>query len=54
MGVPQWFSVVDLPFDRLPPADALWLPKALSGSFFEATYQFDGNFKPIGLSKSTS
>lgn len=37
---PQWFSLADIPFDRMWADARLWLPRALAGDFVEETYFF--------------
>ena len=37
---PRWFSVDQIPFDRMWADARLWLPRALAGEFVEATYSF--------------
>lgn len=40
MGPPQWFPVHNLPLDRLPPADRVWLPLVLQGQHVVATASY--------------
>jgi hypothetical protein len=37
---PRWFPVDRIPFNRMWADARLWLPRALSGEFVEATYSF--------------
>jgi len=40
---PGWFSVNDIPFSKMWPADKIWLPKVLSGKTIEGTFTLDEN-----------
>ncbi|MGB6838712.1 MAG: 8-oxo-dGTP diphosphatase [Microgenomates group bacterium] len=44
---PQWFNVLNLPFDSMWDDDPLWFPKVLEGEKIEAWFSFDGNNKVI-------
>jgi len=40
---PEWFSVDDIPYEKMWADDPLWLPLALSGRKFEGTLTLDGD-----------
>lgn len=42
-AVPLWFSLDDLPFDRMWEDDRTWFPYMLSGRKFSGRYLFDGD-----------
>jgi ADP-ribose pyrophosphatase YjhB (NUDIX family) len=44
---PKWFSVNELPFDKMWSADKDWLPEVLKGNFVKADIYFDDNDKVI-------
>lgn len=37
---PKWFSVSELPFEKMWPDDTFWLPKMLKGELIRATFEF--------------
>jgi 8-oxo-dGTP pyrophosphatase MutT (NUDIX family) len=37
---PHWFPIDGIPFDRMWADARLWLPRALTGDFVDATYSF--------------
>jgi mutator protein MutT len=37
---PQWFSLGDLPFNKMWPDDEFWFPEVLSGKLVRATFTF--------------
>jgi len=37
---PQWFEVVNLPFDSMWPDDRYWLPEVISGKLLKAKFVF--------------
>jgi 8-oxo-dGTP pyrophosphatase MutT (NUDIX family) len=37
---PRWFSVDRIPFNRMWADAGLWLPRALSGTYVDETYEF--------------
>ena len=39
---PQWFSLGEIPFERMWPDDKLWLPLFLKGKRFKGTFLFQG------------
>lgn len=47
MGAPQWFDVSQLPIDRLPPSDRLWLPQVLAGTRIEARFDLGSDYTVI-------
>lgn len=47
MGPAQWFAVDDVPIDRLPPADRLWLPQVLRGQRVEARFELTSSYEVI-------
>ena len=36
--LPQWFSVSNIPFERMWPDDQIWLPKVLAGSRLHGSF----------------
>ncbi|MEX0881606.1 MAG: 8-oxo-dGTP diphosphatase [Candidatus Saccharimonadales bacterium] len=42
---PSWFKLHDVPYGQMWSGDGIWLPLALSGSYFEGTIEFDSNDK---------
>lgn len=40
MKTPTWFSVDNLPFDEMPPADKHWLPLVLAGNRLTAHFHY--------------
>ena len=42
-AIPQWFSVDNLPFDRMWEDDHTWFPYLLEGQRFSGRYLFDGD-----------
>lgn len=42
---PQWFSLDDLPFDKMWSSDFIWYPYFLRGDRFVAEFWFDENKK---------
>lgn len=47
MGWPEWYLVKQLPFHRMPPADRLWLPRALRGERWRFVFQLDRDSRPL-------
>ena len=43
---PEWFTVQDIPYDKMWVDDILWLPLVLDGKLLEATITFD-NWQPL-------
>jgi len=39
---PEWFSIGDVPYDRMWADDRYWLPHLLQGWRFRAWFRFDG------------
>jgi len=39
--LPEWFSISQLPYSRMWPADAIWLPKVLAGSFARMCFVYE-------------
>jgi len=54
MGNPQWFPLNNLPLDRLPQSDALWLQRVLQGEYLEITFQHDGEYNLLGHNLTAS
>jgi 8-oxo-dGTP pyrophosphatase MutT (NUDIX family) len=44
-GVLDWFSIKDLPLDRMWPDDRYWLPQALRGEFVNYRFYFSADNK---------
>ena len=40
---PQWFSVLDLPFEHMWSDDPFWLPHIVKGKFLKAVFRFGPN-----------
>ena len=40
---PKWFSVEDIPYQKMWADDKFWLPKVLEGDCIEADFYFDDN-----------
>lgn len=40
---PAWFTVGDIPFDKMWPDDIFWLPRALVGEKIKASFTFGDN-----------
>jgi 8-oxo-dGTP diphosphatase/2-hydroxy-dATP diphosphatase len=40
---PQWFQIVDIPYNEMWPDDQHWLPLLLSGKNFEGEFHFRDN-----------
>lgn len=40
---PFWFSVKDIPYDKMWPDDKFWLPKVLDGKKVQAYFKMDKN-----------
>jgi mutator protein MutT len=38
---PQWFRIVELPFDQMWPDDRYWLPKVLAGKKLRGEFYFN-------------
>lgn len=38
---PHWFKISEIPYDRMWPADELWLPEVLQGKFIRGSFTFD-------------
>lgn len=51
---PQWFSIDNLPFAEMWPADVHWIPGVLAGSTIEATVTFDTEGKRVVSFESKS
>lgn len=45
---PEWFSISNLPFDRMWEDDPLWLPGLLAGGTVKMRFEFDGEGKMLG------
>jgi len=44
---PRWFSVKEIPYDKMWEDDKLWLPKVLEGKIIEGDFLFDENQKML-------
>lgn len=44
LGEPEWHPVDQLPSDRQPESDRYWLPLALTGQLWYATFQLTGDY----------
>lgn len=42
---PKWFSVNDIPYDRMWPDDVHWLPQVLHGAKISGAFYYDDNNK---------
>ena len=42
---PCWFSVDQIPYDKMFVDDAYWMPKFLNGEKFNAYFEFDENWQ---------
>lgn len=51
---PQWFSIDNLPFAEMWPADVRWIPGVLAGDTIEATVTFDAEGKKLVSFESKS
>lgn len=38
MHAPEWFSVNQIPYDKMWEADTIWMPEVLKGKFVEAQF----------------
>lgn len=50
---PQWFAIGEIPYDKMWPADKMWLPRVLSGEKIngEFTLRSDNSVKKSSVSK---
>ncbi len=40
---PKWFSLPEIPFQKMWPDDEFWLPEVLKGNFLKAVFKFGEN-----------
>lgn len=40
---PCWFSVSDIPYEHMWPADRIWLPRVLAGFYVRGLFYYEGD-----------
>jgi 8-oxo-dGTP diphosphatase/2-hydroxy-dATP diphosphatase len=38
--LPQWFEFSDMPYDKMWPADRIWIPEYIKGKILKGTFNF--------------
>ena len=46
---PTWFSINEIPYDRMFAADQIWLPEVLAGKKISAEIVFDKDFNALDI-----
>ena len=50
MASPEWYTVEEIPFERMGKADPLWIVPVLSGDRLRASFHYDEDTQMYGNS----